>query len=253
MRNRALKDLTGRHDAACHLVCFPYGGGGPSTFRTWPAGLPRQAGVWAANLAGREGRFAEPPLTDLRQQVEELAAAVRPLSDRPLVLFGASLGATLAAHVAQEIFPAMSAPATLVVAARRAPWSPSPPSRRFAHLPDADFLDALAEGGGIDTRVRNSPELLELVMPVLRADAHLAEAEQYVKEKALNGCVHGFYGLADAAVDRAETEQWQRFTTGTFQAVGIEGGHFFATTRQADMLSHLRRILTGSLSSPSIP
>ncbi|WP_320775610.1 thioesterase II family protein [Streptomyces sp. CRN 30] len=238
-----LKRLSGPPPAGGNVVCFPYAGGGPSVFRTWPGTLSGRAGVWAAHLGGREGRFEVSPGTELKQQVDELVEAVRPLTGGPLAFYGHSLGATLAAHVAQEVFPAMSAPSLLVVAARTPEWSdpvtdPSAPALTGASS-DEEVLAAFRWTGGVDEALLLAePELLELVMPCLRADALLAADRQYLREGALTGPVLALHGTGDPKADAAGMESWNRFTTGAFTSAAVPGGHLFCDTSGA-RVAHL--------------
>lgn len=236
----AIKDLSRRTDAELNIVCFPYACAGPGIFRSWAAPLAPYA-VYAAHLRGREERLTEPPLTDLPTQVGELADAIRPLSRRPLLLFGHSLGATLAAHVAQALFPAMHAPAALIVAARTPPWHQLQAGTPVTTLTDDDLIALLLRTGGLDQRVAACNELMQMLLPAVRADAHLAEAPQQLTEGAIDARLVALWGSQDPHVRQTQAASWQRLTRGPFTISSIDGGHLFLDTNPADVLRHIRR------------
>jgi pyochelin biosynthetic protein PchC len=247
-----LRKLSQVPDAAATLVCFPYAGGGPRVFRQWPRMLPGFVQVYAAQLAGREGRAAEQPLTDLRSQVTELVAAVRPLGDRPLVLFGHSLGATLAAHVAQEVFPVLSRPSALVVAARHSPWGPAPVAREST-MDDEELVEAFHRGGGIDKLVLENPELRRAAVGPLRADVRMAESAQWLTEAALSSPLYALWGTRDPAIGESEMRHWARFSSGVFRAFPMPGGHLFATTDPRPVIGILASLLESLVRAASWP
>jgi surfactin synthase thioesterase subunit len=230
-----LTDMAGRDRVLGNVVCFPYAGGAPSLFRTWPADIPGWANLWAVNLGGRERRLREPAKSDLKEQVDELVEAVAPLARLPLLLYGHSVGAVLAAHVAQELFPVSGAPAALIVAASPSPWYAAGPQQDPPQPPLSDLtgerLRKLAqETLGLDESVVGRPEwleLFELLQPALRADLAIAECEPYLRERAIAGPVHVLYGADDTAVGRDAVAGWTRLTSGPTSVAAVRGGHFF--------------------------
>src|SRR5207245_3920257 len=57
-----LKSSSGRSDAPLRLFVFPYAGGAPSAFRTWPDALAPRVEPHVVALPGREKRFHETPI-----------------------------------------------------------------------------------------------------------------------------------------------------------------------------------------------
>lgn len=78
------------------LLCFPHAGGSARVFDKWPERLPWSVQVCAIQLPGREMRLNEPPITRMTHLLEEFAKVLLPWIDRPVALFGHSLGAKIA-------------------------------------------------------------------------------------------------------------------------------------------------------------
>ena len=226
-----LKSLTpDRSVALCKLVCFPYAGGGARVFLGWPRQLSRLVDVYAVQLPGREERIGEPPEPDAERVVSALVAAMAPMADEKVVLFGHSLGATLAARVAQEVFGDRGdSAAVLFVSGRRSPWSGQPPSGA-RDLSDDDLLAELGSMDGPRSQLAADADFAHLMLPALKADLRLSDAAADIRERAVSLPVIGLYGSKDGGTPLSEVRQWSRFTTGSFQSVEIDGDHFFVET-----------------------
>src|SRR5262249_56775757 len=96
-----LKIAPGPPEALVRLAVFPYAGGAPAAFRNWPAALAPRVGLVHVVLPGRDVRFPETPVLRSEEIVGPVAEALAPLDDRPLVLFGHSMGSMLALDVAR--------------------------------------------------------------------------------------------------------------------------------------------------------
>src|SRR5689334_14969295 len=86
-------------DPRLRLVCFPHAGGSASAYRSWAALLPSDVDMLAVQYPGRQDRLAEPCLVAMEQLTDAIVTALAPLCDRPLALFGHSMGASLAHEV----------------------------------------------------------------------------------------------------------------------------------------------------------
>lgn len=221
--------------ARVRLFCFPYAGGDAQVYRDWPRQLA-SAEVWAARLPGRGARIKEAAFSDLRSMVEAMASAVIPYLDRPYAFFGHSMGALVSFELARRLRGrGLHGPAHLFVSGRRAPQLPADWPITY-DLPDAEFVDYLRTLNGTPDAVFDHPELLELMLPLLRADFAVVETYSYVPGPALDCPVTAFGGAGDAEVNRAEVEAWATQTTAAFAARILPGDHFFLNDPQARAL-----------------
>lgn len=75
-----------------------------------------------------------------------------------------------------------------------------------------------------------SRELLELMLPLLRADFQIGETYIYEPAQPLRCPIVALGGTDDPEVSDAALHAWRTQTTGRFQSHLVEGGHFFLET-----------------------
>jgi medium-chain acyl-[acyl-carrier-protein] hydrolase len=234
--------------ARLRLFCLAHAGGGASAFRGWPDVLPADVEVCPVQLPGRENRIGEKAFDRVEPLIEALADAVDGYLDRPFALFGHSNGALLSFELSRTLRArGRPGPVHLFPSGRRAPDLPAD-SAPIHTLPEAEFLADLQELGGLPPQLLEHRELLELLVPLLRADVSIHETYEFREQAPLECPFTAYGGLADVKVSRAQLEAWERHSTGPFTLRMFPGGHFYlqedrdATLRtlSADLLSVVR-------------
>lgn len=234
--------------ARLRLFCFPYAGGGAAAYRQWPGGLPAHVEAYAVQLPGREARLAEPPFRRLVDLIPPLARLLLPYLDVPVAFFGHSMGALVAFELARHLRRAHGASLShLFVSALRAPHrSGTPPP--LHDLPDSTLVERVrARWDGIPAAVLDEPELLDLVLPTLRADLSIVETYGYTADEPLDCPISCFGGLGDLTVKKEDLASWCELTRGAFRLRMFPGGHFFLRDVQGALLSALAEDLMPAL------
>jgi medium-chain acyl-[acyl-carrier-protein] hydrolase len=206
--------------------------------------------VCAVQLPGRENRFTEKPFDRVDPLASALADAVHPLLDLPWALFGHSNGALIGFELARALRArGLSGPRHLFASGRRAPDVPAP-SPPIGHLPDDEFLAELAELGGIPRELLEHREIMQMLLPTLRADVALHETYEFCEEAPLACPITAYGGVTDARVTPDAIEAWGRHTSGRFVVRMFPGGHFFHQSGSEEFLrvfsADLRAVLHGS-------
>ncbi len=227
---------------AVRLFCFPYGGGGESTFRSWQKGLPEAIEVCPVQLPGRGARIKEPPFTELGPLVRAAAQALAPHLDRPFALFGHSMGALVCFELARHLRRGGGPqPVRLFVSGRCSPQKLIEP---FAgDLPDSAFSEVLRRSGGTPEEVLENPELMELMLPVIRADFAVCRSYVYAPEPPFDFPITAFGGHEDRGVSRDCIGGWREHTTGPFVLRMLPGDHFFLNTSTRPLLAAIAKEL----------
>lgn len=229
--------------ARMRLFCFPYAGGTAQIYHGWPSGLPDFVEVCSVQLPGRGSRMAEPALTNIRHLVEAAAPALMPYFDRPFAFFGHSLGALIIFELARRLRATRGmSPTRLFVSGRGAPQIPREQDLSY-NLPRAEFVEMLRRLNGTPEEVLNHPELLEIMLPLLRADFEANETYTYVQGQPLDCPITAFGGLQDSEVSREALEGWREQTSSHFILSMLPGDHFFIHSAQPLLLQMLSREL----------
>lgn len=230
------------------LFCFPPAGRGASIYAKWNGSLNESVVVCPVQFPGREDRLREKPFTVLPDLLRETVAALVPWLDLPYAFFGHSLGALLAFEIARQLRRrGEKPPVRLLVSARRAPHIPEP-HIRISHLPDGPFLEAVrSRYNGIPDVVIQDTELLEIMLPILRADFSVMESYEYRREEPLCCPITVLGGRRDFEVAREDLEAWRIHTTNTCAVQLFPGDHFFLQSAQAEVVRFVNRELSATL------
>lgn len=224
------------------ILCLPFAGGGTVAYRPWAAAAPPGVELLAARLPGRETRLREAPLDSLADVVAGIVNALENGADVPLALFGHSMGAALAHEVAHALDAGGRPPVAVMVSGRRAPCLPRR-AAPLADLPDAEFIAVLRRMGGTPPEVFEHRELLDLVLPVLRADFRLSEGFHGIAPRPFPCPLLAVAGQDDTHAPPDEVARWQDHAApgAPFTMRTYPGGHFFLHDHRAELLSLLVR------------
>jgi medium-chain acyl-[acyl-carrier-protein] hydrolase len=237
--------------AQVRLFCFPYAGGGASVYREWASRFPAEIEVCPVQLPGRESRSLEAPISSLPQIVQALVMEMGPLLSKPFVFFGHSMGALIAYETARQLSRRFGkAPVHLFVSGRGAPHLAS--TRRKLHLlPDDDFKRELRSLNGTPEAVLQHEELMQLLMPRLRADFEVCETYTYLQDRPLACPISVFGGTRDKDVSIETLHAWGELTEKSVQVQQLEGDHFFLHPRQEELIQCIKGTLEAEVLRPA--
>lgn len=221
--------------AVLRLFCFPYGGGAARAYRPWTQTLPPEIDVCAIQLPGRGNRLREPPLRKMTLAVELVGKEIVSLLDRPYAFFGHSMGAILAFEVARLLRRGgQRRPSHLFVSGHKAPQIPK--TEFTYNLPDAEFIEELQRLNGTPAEVLEHPDMMRMMLPLLRADFESIQTYVYTHEPPLDCPITALGGLLDPDINRETLEPWCEQTTAAFNLQMFPGDHFFLHQDQARVL-----------------
>jgi len=225
--------------AALRLICLPYAGGGTASYHRWRPLMLADIDLLPLSLPGHDGRLKEPLGTDLVVLANELSEELsRHALDRPFALLGHSMGGLLAFEIVRALRNRGHVlPQLLVISACRPPHMFVVKDPVHA-LPDEQFVEVLHHRyGGIPPLVRNNPELLQLLLPVLRADFQMIETYRYAGDAPLDVPMLVLGGTDDPAVSASHLSDWRQYTTQDFSVRHLPGTHFFLFVGDGSQLS----------------
>ena len=228
--------------APVRLFCFPFAGGGASAFREWSKWLPDHIQVCAVQPPGRENRIMETPLDDVHELVTHLMPAMLPFFDKPFVFYGHSTGALVAFEFYRWLREkGEPLPEHMIVSASRAPHIPEPSP--LHHLPETEFVEELKRFSGTPDIVLQNEELMEIFIPILRADLAIEETYVFEGKDPLDIPLSAFCGTMDKEAPHQVMAEWKKHTSNTFSLHEVKGGHFFIKSEMSFFLEALSGIL----------
>jgi surfactin synthase thioesterase subunit len=217
------------------LLCFPYAGALAAHFRPLAGLLPPEIDVCVVDYAGhgsRGGRLA----TTIDEFVDDLAPRLTPLLDLPFSVLGYSLGAWIGFEWIRSLAASGNTlPSSLVVCAARAPHR-EPPLPRMTRMSDGAFLAELQNRyGAIPQAVLDEPELLAMLLPVVRSDMAALEAYEHQAGEPLPMPICAVGGAHDAIVSTEHITEWAAHTRAGFVREVIDGGHLFVRSHVKEL------------------
>ncbi len=174
--------------------------------------------------------------------IDELVRIIPKILNKPYIFFGHSLGS----RVAFELMDKLSTlnhtlPQHFIASGSRGPHKKSD-SKNVAHLPDTEFIIELGKLNGTPREVLDNKELMNLFLPVLKADFSIAENYHYKGNSTFECPVSVFGGKEDINV--TDLSCWQKHFSMDVDLHLISGNHFFIDSNKETVLQKLNDIIT---------
>jgi medium-chain acyl-[acyl-carrier-protein] hydrolase len=234
-----------RAGARLRLFCFPYAGRGASVYRGWEQRLPLGIELCAVQLPGREGRLAERRPASMEALASATARALEPYLDLPYAVFGHSFGAAVAFEVVRKLHQSGGLSTRHVFVSGRGGPHQRPWAADLHALPDDELIERVQELQGIPGEVLARPEVMTVLMPLLRDDLRLAETYRAPDGPPLRCPVTAFAGVHDPLTPEAALETWRSTTLGPFTKRLFPGGHFYLHDEADGLIEAITTTLLG--------
>lgn len=225
-------------EARTRLVCFPHAGGSATFYFPVAKAMAPEVDVLAIQYPGRQDRRSEPSVDSIHTLADLVVEELTGWADRPLTLFGHSMGAMVAYEVAGRLEQRGTAPLGLFASGRRAP---SMYRDETVHLRDDDGIIAeMQKLSGTDAEILANEELLRMILPAVRSDYRAVETyRQRPGQPPLDCPVVTLIGDNDPQVTMDEARAWEQHTTGEFQLRTFPGGHFYINAHAQAVLREI--------------
>jgi len=181
-------------------------------------------------LAGRGKRIFDPLYNTLEEAVDDSFQMIsEDLEKMPYAFFGHSMGGIISYELAcktrKENLPE---PVHIFFSGRGAPHIPYDEDEElFYDLPDDQFKAKIMELGGTPREFFEHPELLEVIMPLMRSDFKIAETYTHTsKIIPFNFDISVFIGK-DEDVNPEQMHGWKDINNKLLSVYYFNGTHFF--------------------------
>jgi medium-chain acyl-[acyl-carrier-protein] hydrolase len=206
----------------------------------WQKALEPDIEVCAVQLPGRGTRMGEKLYDAMPPLIADIAQVIKQQDQMPFAFFGHSLGGMVAFELARyckQYYLPM--PVGLFVSGCDAPQHRSP-CKNLHKLPDDELIEALKDYNGTPPELLEHRELMELVLPTIRADFSIGETYRYLPSLPLQIPITVLAGKLDDHILHDEVIEWRKETTADCRVHWFEGDHFFINDEQKDVLDRLK-------------
>lgn len=187
-------------------------------------------------MAGRGSRMGEPLCEEVSLAVKDLLYATRKYTSGPYAIFGHSMGSLLAYELMRSMRDeGLRLPTAAFLSGRDAPHRIDS-NRETYLLPDESFIAEVKGLGGTSNELFQHRELLNLFMPIMRADFKLVGTYQHVPGEPLPIHMIVMNGINDTSLC-GESIEWKAHTSHTCEIVHFEGGHFFIQEQEEKVVT----------------
>jgi surfactin synthase thioesterase subunit len=212
--------------STARLVCFPHAGGSASYYHPVSARFSPSIDVIALQYPGRQDRRREPCIKDLGVLADKITEELLHLSAKPTVLFGHSMGATLAFEVAWRLeHKGSNTPLRVIASGRSAPAISR--GERVHQRDDAGILAEIRRLNGTDSVLLDDEEILRIALPALRGDYEAIETYSCTPGRMLTCPITVLTGNSDPKTTIEQAAEWRSHTKGSFRIKAFSGGHFY--------------------------
>ncbi|MBY0084103.1 thioesterase II family protein [Brevibacillus brevis] len=212
------------------LFCFPYAGGLPSIYYGWkrvvsPALLEIDPIEVRPSLIGDSMVLS----TSFYEVLEDVYNRITPeLGEEPFAFFGHSMGGLIAFELTRKLLQnGKPLPQHLFLSASRVPHAYQKLVKTY-NLPHDEFIESLRTLGGTPNEVLDNHEILEVFLPMIRADFQAVQTYEMNNElpKQIPVNMTVLFGKEDS-IEIQDIVAWRDYCGGECKFYPMPGGHFF--------------------------
>jgi medium-chain acyl-[acyl-carrier-protein] hydrolase len=228
-------------NAKFRLICFPFAGGGISTYLPWARHLDSHIELSIVQLPGRGVRLFDEPYRTMGEMVQDLSDAIKNLDYKDTILFGHSMGAKVAYEVTLSLKDSVQYPIHLIASGSAAP-NVERQKERIHHLANDLFVEKIGALNGTPQEVLGNPEIIELLLPSLKADFEIIENYINRNEAKQPIPVSVLAGDKDE-LDIGSIYAWFQMFTKNTGIHWVDGDHFFVDSNPSCTIAMVKDII----------
>ncbi|MEP5762424.1 MAG: alpha/beta fold hydrolase [Litoreibacter sp.] len=227
------------------ILCFPQAGADSQSFMTWQSLIGTRAEIYPVALPGRGVRLDEPPLHNFEELCDQICSEIVGSAKAPFFVMGSSMGGWMAYEIAYRLEQRGLALKGIIVLC-----SPMPAAQQ--KLPELDNPETVAADiigvNPVFEEVTQYPELLELILPTLRADFRMCNRYRPNLQHKVFAPILGFSGMNDTLVTTEAMRGWATITKTDFNLFEVAGDHSLHENPVAEMIEQVCTFLDATVS-----
>lgn len=236
-----LTRLSGSPEAARTLLLLPHSGCSAAAMLPIAQHVDRDLLVLGVDYPGHGRRVDEPFADDMQTLGAGIADAVSDALDYPLVVFGHSFGSLVAFETVRRLEEQGTRVDLLIASSCVDPHRMAAQERSVHLVSDEALLNLLVERGGMSEELMANADVLEVLLPIIRADTRLGELHRPDPAARLRTPVLAIGGSDDPTVSRQDLAGWGDVTTAGADVMFLPGDHFHLLEHPAGLAALLSR------------
>ncbi|MGY4689616.1 thioesterase II family protein [Salibacterium sp. K-3] len=226
------------------LFCLPYAGGSAeSIYFSWKTQLQKCVEVVPIELPGRGKRIKESLIKSVDEMVDDI---IRSIKDRinetdSYAIFGHSMGGLLAYELVRRLHTMnLKIPDEVIISGFQ------PPEYKvmgdYGSLSMEEFSEKIRMSGNVPSIIFENKKMYDIFMPIIHTDYQMFFSYSYKPhddDAIIKSDLYAFTGIDDYQVYQRRND-WAYYTSGKFQSVVFEGGHFYINNNQQQVISNIR-------------
>lgn len=216
-----------------NLYCIPYAGGIADSYLSWSKFIDDNIQIVPVELSGRGSRFKGPLYKEMDSLIDDVYSRFKnKINDGRYMIYGHSMGALIAYELIRRIQKNGDNKPLHVFFSGSLPPNIKEEITSIYKLEDKEFMKSIFELGGTPHELLEEPELLEIFVPILRADYELLYKYNYSDDKEkIKNPVSILYGKEDT-ITMNRIKEWDKCVCDKCEYYEFDGGHFFINTEQ---------------------
>lgn len=217
-------------------------------YNVWKKHLHPSIELYPIELAGRGRRFSECFYSSFEEAVEDIYCFIKEkLDDAEYALFGHSMGSMLEVELLHRLKQSEHRVPLHAFFSGRYPPHIKKEEKVIYTLPDEEFKNEIFKLGGTSKELMESEELLELFIPILKADYRIIDGYSYNHDGEMFDCgITVFNGREDTEIEQGDLSQWRAYTEKTCRIYEFQGGHFFINDHSKSIIEIINSTLACS-------
>ncbi len=248
VNNKYFKIFDKKYNPKLRLFCFPYAGGNSFIYNSWTNHLDDNIELIAIELTGRASRMFEEPINNMEELIDIIYENIKNHLDEPFAFFGHSMGGLIAHALTKKIEKtSMYKPNFLIISGTKPPFNYE--GKVENEYLDEELMQDLKEYNETPEELLNSKELMDLILPTLRADYKLIDS--YATKRTASTKTKMILFNSEEDIDKSSMLQWQDYCIQDCDYIKFSGNHFFISSSEKDVLLNINTIYTSHLNHSS--
>lgn len=223
------------------IFALPYAVGNSSIFFDLKRSLGNSVKLIALDYSGHGIRISEPLMFSIDEITEDIYKQIRNIGiDEDYCILGYSMGSVIAKELYMKLLSyECNLPKYIFLCACSEPGHKRK-KRNIANCSRNDLINILREYSGTSEEVFECDELLDLILPILKAD--FSALENYQPQESFGEIISGGIILYSNE-EKMNIKKWDRYFKCECIYEKIDAGHFFINDYYVEMAEIIKSII----------